>query len=102
GHNLTVEVENLRLQRPQLGAESKEAGAGNVRQPFVAYIGDHIEQFFNAIASDRCDDAKLGKMAKVLDRQLLRALHYLDWIKLNRRGGDRTPQGRTRDPGTRE
>ena len=27
GHNLTVEVENLRLQRPQLGAESKQAGA---------------------------------------------------------------------------
>jgi hypothetical protein len=62
GHNLTVEVENLRLQRPQLGAESKEAGAGNLRQPFVAYIGDHIEQLFNAIASDRCDDAKFCEM----------------------------------------
>src|SRR5262249_15918506 len=62
GHNLTVEVENLRLQRPQLGAESKEAGAGNLRQPFVAYIGDHIEQLFNAIASDRSDTANPGNM----------------------------------------
>src|SRR4029450_7914981 len=62
GHNLTVEIENLRLQRPQMRTESKEAGARNLRQPFVAYIGDHIEQLFNAIASDWCDNAKLGKM----------------------------------------
>src|SRR5947209_7426416 len=34
----------------------------NLRQPFVTCVGDHIEQLFNAIASDRCDDAKLGKM----------------------------------------
>src|SRR5438309_5431818 len=34
----------------------------NIRQPFVTCVGDHIEQLFNTIASDRCDDAKLGKM----------------------------------------
>jgi hypothetical protein len=63
GHNLTIEVENLRLQRPQLGTQSKEAGPGILRQPFVAYIGGHIEQLFNSIAADRCDNAKLGKMS---------------------------------------
>src|SRR5262249_38912071 len=62
GNNLAVEVENLRLQGPQLGAESKKAGPGNLGQPLVAYIGDHIEQLFKAITSDRCDNAKLSKM----------------------------------------
>src|SRR5262249_32216252 len=73
GNNLTVEVEDLRFQRPQLGAESKEAGPGNLRQPLVAYIGDHIEQLFNAITSDRCDNAKLSKMGtdRIDHRRLL-------------------------------
>src|SRR6266480_4290514 len=62
GHDLAVEVENLRLQRPQLGTESEKAGASQLRQPFVAYVGDHLEQLFNAIASDRCDNAKFSKM----------------------------------------
>jgi hypothetical protein len=29
---------------------------------FVTCIGDDIEQLFNTIASDRCNNAKLGKM----------------------------------------
>ena len=33
-----------------------------IRQPFVTCVGDHIEQLFNTIAADWCDDAKLGKM----------------------------------------
>ena len=94
GHNLTVEVENLRLQRPQLGAESKEAGAGNLRLPFVAYIGDHIEQLFNAIASDRCDDAKLGKMRAdridhcglLTDEQMAGAVEHQAALLLDRLG----------------
>src|SRR6516162_868857 len=42
--------------------ESENAGTGNLRQPFVTCVGDHIEQLFNTIAADWCDDAKLGKM----------------------------------------
>jgi hypothetical protein len=45
-----------------LGAESDKAGTGNLRQPFVTCVGDHIEQLFNAIAPDRCDDPEFGKM----------------------------------------
>jgi hypothetical protein len=57
------------------GAESEKAGTGNLRQPFVACVGDQIEQLFNTFAPgdqieqlfntfapDRRDDAKLGKM----------------------------------------
>ena len=33
-----------------------------VRESVCLLIGDDIEQLFNALASDQCDDAKLGKM----------------------------------------
>ena len=37
-------------------------GACSLRQSFVACVGGHIEQLFNTITSDRCDNAKLCKM----------------------------------------
>jgi hypothetical protein len=58
GVDHTVERQDLRLEHPQLGAESDETSAGNLRQPFVTCVGDHIEQLFNSIASDRGDNAK--------------------------------------------
>jgi hypothetical protein len=36
-----------------LRAESENAGTGNLRQPFVICVGDHIEQLFNTIAPDQ-------------------------------------------------
>jgi hypothetical protein len=36
--------------------------ARHLGQPFVTCIGNHIEQFLNPVASNPCDDAKLGKM----------------------------------------
>jgi hypothetical protein len=62
GHDLLIEIQNLCLQRPQLGSESEQTGARNLGQPSVACIGYHIEQLFNTITSDRCDNAKLCKM----------------------------------------
>src|SRR6266436_6834340 len=62
GHDLLIEIQNLCLQRPQLGSESEQTGACNLGQPSVACIGYHIEQLFNTITSDRCDNAKLCKM----------------------------------------
>jgi hypothetical protein len=60
GHDLLIEIQNLCLQR--LGSESEQTGARNLGQPSVACIGYHIEQLFNTITSDRCDNAKLCKM----------------------------------------
>ena len=45
-----------------MGAERPKARARNLGQSFVIGIGDDIEQFLDAIAPDRRDDAKLGKM----------------------------------------
>ncbi len=62
GSDHTVELQNLRLQHPQLGAERGETRAGNLRQPLVTWIGDDPEQFLDTIAPDRRDDPELGKM----------------------------------------
>jgi hypothetical protein len=62
GRDHAVELQELCFQGSQLGAESHETGACNLGQSFVTCIGDDIEQLFKTIASDRCNNAKLGKM----------------------------------------
>src|SRR5580704_1303526 len=39
GHDQTIELQDLSLQRPQLGAESNDTGTGNVGQSLVTCIG---------------------------------------------------------------
>ena len=56
GVDHTVELQDLRLEHPQLGAERGKARARNLGHPFVTRIGDDPEQFLNTIASDRRDD----------------------------------------------
>jgi hypothetical protein len=46
----------------QLAAQRSKARSHNIGHAFVARIGDDTQQFLNAFASDRCDDAKLGKV----------------------------------------
>ena len=58
----TVELQDLRLEHPQLGAERGKTRARDLGHPFVTWIGDDTEQFLDTIASDRCDDPELGKM----------------------------------------
>src|SRR5580658_462010 len=53
GHNQTIELQNLSLQRLQLGTESGDACTGNVGQPFVICIGDDSEQLLDTVAPDR-------------------------------------------------
>ena len=54
---------NLRLQHPQLNAESRHTRTGNLGQPLVICVRDDAEQLLDTIASNRCDDAKLRKMS---------------------------------------
>ena len=61
GHDHTVELQDLCLQHPQLGAESGYTSAGDLGQPFVVWIGGDTEQLFDTIAPDRRDDAELRK-----------------------------------------
>ena len=72
GHDQPVELQDLGLQHPQVGAESDETRPRNLGYPFVTGIGDDIEQCLYPIASDRRDDAELGKMGT--DRALITAV----------------------------
>jgi hypothetical protein len=62
-HDHTVELQNLSLQRLQLGAEGGNTRACNLGQSLVTYIGHDTEQLFDAIAPDRRDDPELRKMS---------------------------------------
>jgi hypothetical protein len=63
GHDHPVELQNLLLEAEQLSAERDKAGAGNLRHPFVARVGNNMEQFGDAFAPDRRDNAELGKVS---------------------------------------
>src|SRR4029078_4715728 len=62
-HNHAIELKNLRLQYPQLGAKSRNTRTRNLGQSFVTCIDDDTEQLIDTITSDRCNDAKLRKMS---------------------------------------
>jgi hypothetical protein len=63
GHDHPIECQNLLLEAEQLSAERCNARAGNLRHPFVAWVGNNMEQFGDAFASDRRDNAELGKVS---------------------------------------
>jgi hypothetical protein len=56
----------------------------DIGQPFVTCVCDHIEQLFNTIAFDRCDDVKLGEMGAdridhcglLVNEQMARAVEH--------------------------
>src|SRR5215470_7501780 len=62
GHDQAVELQDLGLQRPELGAKSDETHPRDLRDAVVAGIGNDLEQCLDPIAANRGDDAKLGKM----------------------------------------
>src|SRR6202171_1380338 len=47
----------------ELSAERGKARAGNLRHSFVAWVGNNMEQFGDSFASDRGDNAELGKVS---------------------------------------
>jgi hypothetical protein len=53
----------MRLQYPQLGAESDDARARNIGQPLVICIGGNTKQLLDTMAPDRRDDPELGKVS---------------------------------------
>src|SRR6267378_3766205 len=48
---------------PQLSAERGKAGTGNLGHPFVARLGNNMEQFGDSSTPDRRDNAELGKVS---------------------------------------
>jgi hypothetical protein len=62
GHDHPIELQNLLLDTKQLSTERGEARTGNFRHPFVARVGNDMQQFRNSFASDGRDNAELGEM----------------------------------------
>src|SRR5438128_4030381 len=93
-HDQAVEMHVLGLQHPQLGAESGETPPRNLGYAVVTGIGDNIEQCLDPIASDRRDDAELGKMGTdridhcslLADEQVACAMQHQTALLLGRLG----------------
>jgi hypothetical protein len=63
GHDHSIELQNLSLEAEQLIAKRGKARTANLRHPFVARIGNNMQQFGDAFAPDRRDNAELGKVS---------------------------------------
>src|SRR4030088_646999 len=62
GHDHPIELHNLLLEPEQLSAERGKTTTGNLRHPFVAWVGNNMQQFRDSSTPDRRDDAELGKV----------------------------------------
>jgi hypothetical protein len=62
GQDPTVELQDLRLQGPQLRAKGGETRPCDLGHALVTRIRDDIEQLFNSLASHRGYDPELGQM----------------------------------------
>ena len=73
GHDHPIECQNLLFEAEQLSAERCNARAGNLRHPFVARVGNNMEQLRDSFAPDWRDNAELGKVSsdRINHRSLL-------------------------------
>jgi hypothetical protein len=62
-HDHSIELQDLLLETEQLSAERGKARTGNLRYPFVAWIGNDMQQFRNPSTPDRRDNAELGEVS---------------------------------------
>src|SRR5258706_2242734 len=62
GHDHPIKLQDLLLEAEQLSAERGKARAGNLWHPFVARVGNNMQQFVDSFAPDRRDNAELGEV----------------------------------------
>src|SRR3982075_752488 len=63
GHYHSIKLHNLLLEAEQLSAERGKTRTGNLRHPFVAWVGNNMQQFRDSSTPDRRDNAELGKVS---------------------------------------
>ena len=88
-------------ERCPLRPESDRSGARNIRQTFVAWISDDIEQLLDTHTADRRDDPELGKMGTdridhsglLANEQMARAMEHQAALLLGRLGLDKAHVG---------
>src|SRR5260221_2613091 len=73
GHDHPIELQDLLLEAEQLSTERGKARTGNLRHPFVARVGNDMQQFRDTFTPDRVDNAELGEVSsdRINDRGLL-------------------------------
>ena len=71
--DLPIELQDLRLEPAEQRTQGFETRTRDFGDAFVSLIGNGVEQFLNAVASNRSDNAELGEMRadRVDDRTLL-------------------------------
>ena len=76
-------------------AERSQTRAGNIRHPFVARVGNNMEQLLDTFAADRRDNAELGKLSSdrvnhsglLADEQMTCAMKHQTALLLRCLGG---------------
>src|SRR3981189_2604068 len=63
GHQHTTKLQHLPLEAEQLIAKRSKARPANRRHPFVARVGNNMQQFGDSFSPDRRDNAELGKVS---------------------------------------
>ena len=61
-HDHPIELHNLLLEAEELSTERGKARTGNLRHPFVARVGNNMQQFRDTFTPDRRDNAELGEV----------------------------------------
>ena len=62
GQDHPIKLQDLLLEAEQLSAERGKTRTGNLRHPFVARVGNNMQQFGPSFAPDRGDNAELGEI----------------------------------------
>ena len=84
GHDVAVELQDLRLEHTQLRAKGGNTLAGDLWHAIVIRIGDDVEQLLDTVAADRRDNSELGKMRAdgidhgglLADKEMARAMEH--------------------------
>src|ERR1700704_2830981 len=63
GHDHSIKLQDLPLEAEQLIAKRGKARTANRRHPFVARVGNNMQQFGDSFSPDRRDNAELGKVS---------------------------------------
>src|SRR6195256_235461 len=63
GHDHSIELQDLLLEADQLSAERGKTRTGNLGHPFVARVGNNMQQFRDSSTPDRRDNAEFGKVS---------------------------------------
>src|SRR5436190_22839515 len=93
-HDHAIERHNLLFEAEQLTAERGNTCARNLRHPFIVAVSNDMEQFLDALAPDRRDNAKLRKVSSdridywclLTDEQMAGAMEHQAALLLGRLG----------------